>query len=284
MHILAVLLTSNAALIHTLENSRLNLSENILKNARADECQVTTIGFNSRQRTENFSDFLGDRVGLVNNRPSGQRRYDGLVVLHSHDAASHITSIRDAIFASAFDEHTYIENRDNFLVRSFGRLIKNLLALSEKVRSKTCMEAAILPSHNFDSDAFRAFLRLCQEETDKASFPNKISPALKAVTKLRGPRRRSTYPTKYFRDDREIHFNYGHEVHSSFETGGSHRASCSLRGLFRFGIPLEQQRHFNVVASEEGTPLSGSYQNCHSDTITFTDRTHLNMFSNDFFK
>lgn len=279
-----MLLTSNAALIDTLEDSRLDLSANILKNARADAHRVTTVGFDPRRHAETFTEFLGERVGLVDNRPSDEGGYDGVVVLLSGDATSQIADIRDGVFASTFDGNAFIENRDNFLVRSFGRLIRNFLALMETMRDKTRMEAAILPSHNFNSEAFRAFLQFCQDEAGAPDFPNRISPILTKVTKLRGPRRRSTYPTKYFRDDREVYFQYGHEVHSSFETGGDHRPSCSIRGLFRLGVPLEQQRHFNVVSGKDGTSISGSYGNCHAYTVVFTGRTHVNMFSNDFFK
>lgn len=279
-----MLLTSNAALIDTFDDSRLDLATSILKNARAGTHRLTTVGFNPRRSTEAFPEFLGRCVGLVENRPSNEASYDGVVVLHSHDTVSDIADIRDGIFASSFNAHDFIENRGNFLVRSFGRLIRNLVALMETMHDKTRMEAAILPSHNFDSEVFRAFLRLCQDEAGTPDFTNRVSPVLTKVTRLRGPRRRSTYPTKYFRDDRSVHFQYGHELHSSFDTGGNHRPSCSIRGIFRFGVPLEQQRHFNVVSEEDGKPISGSYGNCHSANVAFAGRTHLNMFSNDFFK
>lgn len=284
VHLLAVLLTSNAALIDVLEDSRLDIPANILQNARADGHRLTAAAFNPRRRSEDFLDFLGELVGLVDNRPSERGGYDGVVVLYSHDAASHVVEIRDGIFASGFDGYAFVENRDNFLVRSFGRLIRNLLALMDTMRDKTRMEAAILPARNFDSEVFRAFLQFCEEEAAAPDFPNRVAPVLTAVTRLRGPRRRSTYPTKYFRDDRTISFQYGHEMHSSFETGGDHTAVCSIRGLFRLGVPLEQQRHFNVMSGVDATSISGSYRNCHTETVTFVDRTHLNMFSNDFLK
>lgn len=284
MHLLAVLLTTNAALIDTLENSRLDLSANILKNARAGDHRMTRVGFHPNRHDESFAEFLGEHLGLVDNRPSSENHFDGVVVLFSHDVEAHIAGIRDGIFASAFDENVFIENRDNFLVRSFGRLTKNLLVLMETMRDKTWMEAAVLPSHNFNSRVFRDFLRFCQDKAQEPDFANLVNSALAKVTKLRGPRRRSKFPAKYFRDDRDVCFQYGHEAHSMFETGADHGPSCSIRGIFRFGVPLEQQRHFNVVSRDDGTPISGSYGNCHGAIVTFARRTHVNMFSNDFFK
>ena len=206
------------------------------------------------------------------------------MILYSRDASRSFVDIRDGIFASDFDGYGYVEDRYNFLVRSFGRLVKNHFILMATMSDKTRMEAAVLPAKNFDSETFRAFLRLCLDEAGASDFPNRVVPALTAVTRLRGPRRRSTYPDKYFHDDRPMCFQYGHEKHSSYETGGDHTVSCSLRGLFRLGVPLEQQRHFNVMSGVDKTPISGEYGTCHDESVTFVDKSHLNMFSNDFWK
>lgn len=284
MRLLAVLLTSNAALTDVLEKSRLDVPAAVLQNARADPAhQLTMVAFNPDRQPEAFVDFLGRTLGLTDNRPADET-YHGVVILYSRDVFRHVADIRDGIFASEFDGYAYIEKRDNFLVRSFGRLIKNLFILMGTMRDKTRMEAAILPARNFDSTTFKAFLALCQDEAGASDFQNRVVPALTAVTRLRGPRRRSTYPTKYFKDDRPVCFQYGHEKHSSFETGGDHAASCSIRGLFRLGVPLEQQRHFNVMSGVAETPISGKYGICHDESITVAGRTHLNMFSNDFVK
>lgn len=279
-----MLLTPDAALVSIVEEPRPKFLAEILNNAGADSrYQLTLASFNPSRRNDSFVDFVGEEVGLVDNRPAS-RRYDGVVALYSRDATQHIADIRDGLFASEFDGREYIENRRNFLIRSFGRLIKNLLILRQAMSKKTTMEAAVLPSKNFQSEAFKSFLQHCQEQAQSRDFQNQVVPALTAVTKLRGPRRRSTYPTKYFRDDRALCFQYGHEMHSSFETGGAHSTSCSIRGLFRFGIPLEQQRHFNVVCLDDKKAISGVFQICHDERLNIKDRTHLNMFSNDFVK
>lgn len=284
MHLLAVLLTSNKALIDVLEDSRLDVPAAVMQNAHVDPAhRLTMVAFNPDRQPEAFVDFLGRTVGLSDNRLTDMT-YDGVVILYSRDASRHVVEIRDGIFASEFDGYGYIEKRDNFLVRSFGRLVKNLFILVATMRDKTRMEAAILPARNFESKAFRAFLRVCQDEAGASDFQNRVVPALTAVTRLRGPRRRSTYPTKYFQDDRPVCFGYGHEKHSLFDTGGDHMASCSIRGLFRLGVPLEQQRHFNVMSGVDKTPISGEYGICHDESITFEKRSHLNMFSNDFWK
>lgn len=279
-----MLLRSNAALIDVLENSRLDIPAAVLQNARADPVhQLTTVAFNPDRQKEAFAKFLGTAVGLVDNRLTDST-YDGVVILYSRDASRHVDDMRDGIFAAEFEGYQYIEKRNNFLVRSFGRLVKNLFILMTTMSDKTRLEAAILPARNFDSHVFRAFLHLCQDEAGADDFQNRVVPALTAVTRLRGPRRRSTYPTKYFQDDRPVCFEYGHEKHSSFETGGGHMASCSIRGVFRLGVSLEQQRHFNVMSDMDKTPISAKYGICHGEDVTVAERSHLNMFSNDFWK
>lgn len=284
VQLLAVLLTSNAALIDVFEDSRLDLTEAILKNGRADGfAQLTKVAFNPDRQQESFVDFLGRTVGLVDNRPGGQT-FDGMVLLYSSDATGELVDVRDGIFASEFERHAYIEKRDNFLVRSFGRLVKNLLILMGTMQDKTRLEAAILPARNFHSRAFGEFLDLCQHDAGTSDFQNQVVPALTAVTRLRGPRRRTNHRTKYFQDDEGVCFQYAYERHSFFETGADHSAACSIRGLFRLGVSLEQQRHFNVMSGVDKTPISGTFDICHDDVITVVDRTHLNMFSNDFVK
>lgn len=284
MHLLAVLLASNESLIRAIDQPRLDVAAEVLRNARLDGShQLTIVAFNPDRRRESFLDFLGDYIGIVDNRPT-RSTFDGVVVLFESAASPRISQIRGGIFAGEFDGSAYIEKQANFLIRSFGRLVKNLSSLMDTVRHKTLMEAATLPERNFESEAFRAFLRLCEEEALDGEFSNRLVPALTAVAKLRAPKRRSKYPTRYFRDDRPACFQYGYEKHSMFETGGDHSAACTIRGLFRLGMPLEQQRHFNVTNTDDGARISGEFRTCHEGRLAVTGRTHLNMFSNDFLK
>lgn len=284
MRLFAVLLTSNSELIRALKESRLDIPTEVLRSARLDDSQELTIAdFNPMQRQGSFVEFLSKQIGIVENR-SAEGKFDGIVVLFEQKFVDQVTPIRDGIFAGEFDGAAYIENRDNFLIKSFARLLMNLNSLMATMSDKTRLEAAILPARNFDSEVFRNFLELCEKQALNGEFPNQIVPTLTAVTKLRGPRRRSTYPTKYFTDDRPSCFQFGHERHSSFETGGGHSAACTIRGLFRLGVPLEQQRHFNGTNRTDNTRISGEFQNCHEEGLNVRERTHLNMFSDDFVK
>lgn len=283
MQLLAVLLATNEALIRTLEQPRTDIGAAILRNAKIpDSSELTMVAFNPERQSTPFVDFLSKTIGLVENRPTDEV-FDGVVVLFDNAAAQGFAGIRDGVFAGQIDA-TYIEDRESFLIRSFGRLLTNFAVLIRTMSDKTRLEAAILPAKNFDSAVFKQFMQLCQTKTMEANFQDQVVPALTAVTKLRGPRRRSKYPTKYFKDERPSCYQYGPEKHSSFETGGEHTFECTLRGMFRFGVPLEAQRHFNVTAATENIRISGAFRTCHDSGLLVSDRTHLNMFSNDFVK
>jgi len=108
---------------------------------------------------------------------------------------------------------------------------------------------------------------------------------IRQLVARRGPKVRSKYPHRYFKDDSGHHFRYGFEEHSRFETGGDHGIVCHLNGLFRFGRRLEEQRHFNVTdGTSDDDRITAVFENCHSQSVNIADRTHVNMFSNDFHK
>ncbi|KQM17895.1 hypothetical protein ASF83_02115 [Plantibacter sp. Leaf171] len=284
MHLLAVLVVTNEALVKTLERPRTNISEAILRNAKIPGSnELTAIAFNPAKQRIPFVDYLSNAMGVVDNRPM-DAVFDGVVMLFDNTTAQDVAGIRDGVFASQLDAAAYIEDRESFLIRAFGRLLTNFAVLMRTTSDKTRMEAAILPGKNFDSAVFRRFMHLCQADAMAVDFQDRVVPALTDVTKLRGPRRRSKYPTKYFKDERPSCYQYGPEKHSWFETGGEHSSVCTIRGMFRLGIPLEAQRHFNVTDVTENVRISGSFQTCHDSWLIASDRTHLNMFSNDFAK
>lgn len=284
MNLLAVLLTSNAALLKVVGTQASEIRKEVMNSANQyTDNQVTLVSFNPTKSSESFTEFLGKAIGLVENRPC-TIPFQGVVVLYDSRYTNLVSEILDGIFSTSFNGNEYIEKPRNFLIRTFGILIKNLGILMNTMKDKTRMEAAILPLINFESAAFKDFINLCQFESDDRDFQNKVVPALTAVTRLRGPKRRTSYQEKYFKDDRSLCFKYGHESHSSFETGSPHTAACAIRGLFRLGVPLEQQRHFNVTTDDDKTRVSGSFNTCHDVNYLVSNRSHLNVFSNDFLK
>lgn len=231
-----------------------------------------------------FEDFVlrGGEYGGAANRLG----VDGVIVLYEAPLRYLLDGVRDAVFAAEVPQIGYLENVRNFLAGKFSALLGNYGLLVEMLQNATKYQAASLPLRNFDADEFRKLLEICRTAALEKTFGNDIVPGLNRLLKLRGPKRRSSYPHVYFKDDSDRYFGYGHERHSRFETGEPHGTACMVNGQFRFGTPLDQERHFNVTVgdSDARARISCILPNCHGETVVVKDRSHINMFSNDFHK
>ncbi|MBC9936931.1 MULTISPECIES: hypothetical protein [unclassified Leucobacter] len=282
MRILAVLLSSDPSFNRVLDRQQERLQEEIKKQAKLSEkCSLTLKRYYRGKTPLSFSDFLGTALNFKENRLQGDR-YDAVLVVFEEDASTSLQEIRDGVFAAAYGEDKPIKAPFNFIITAFSRLLRNWLLLRRLMDSKTELTAAALPSRNFRAAEFANFLHVCTELADSKDFHERVVPALNAVKALRGPKRRSSDQTQYFKDDNSHHYQYGHETHSQFDTGGKHTIACAIRGNYRFGVPLEAQRHFNVTLDGKNKRISGLFINCDENDEQVSATSHINMFSNNF--
>lgn len=224
---------------------------------------------------EPIEDFLikrsehADAVALLLDLPLGHLAHD----------------LHPAIFIGQIDFTSYVPNVQNLLSGHSARLLRNLGFLLSNLEDSTFFQAAILPLRNFHAEELRHLATLCRDSALEGEFGGRALVLLRQLVARRGPRVRSNYPDRYFKDDAGHHFKYGFEQHSRYESGGAHGVVCNLNGLFRFGKRLEEQRHFNVTdGDKDGDRISAVFENCHGQTVDVVDRTHVNMFTNDFHK
>ncbi|MCA8464333.1 hypothetical protein [Burkholderia cepacia] len=210
----------------------------------------------------------------------------GVVVLYEDSLSATVDDVRDAIFAAEVPKIGYVENIRNFLIGKYAVLLGNYGELVSKFRDGSRGQAASLPLKNFDSDEFRDLVMVCRVRSLEKTFRNDLDARVNKLMKLRGPKRRSSYPHIYFRDSAGRYFQFGHEVHSRYETGEGHNAMCVVNGRYRFGGSLDQERHFNVTIgdSDKKKLITCNLPNCHHEIVSVKDRSHINMFSNDFHK
>jgi len=195
-----------------------------------------------------------------------------------------VAEIRDATFIMPFDPPGADVNPQNFFHRLLARTLRNFVQVFTKFQKGDEAKLLALPLHNFRSDELREIARLCREEPESGTLSEDIEKHLVVLRKSVRPRRRSSFNTTYAVDDAKRFFAYGHERHAQFDTGAPHRPSCEVAGLFRFGVRLDERRHYNVSKSEgDRTHISGDFPDCHGTVHRVADRSHLNMFSNDFF-
>lgn len=280
MRVLVTLLSQHRLLVKTAtENGQALLDGANLASLVSEQASLVVSAFQGNGRVAaSFEKFLleeSKRVGA-----------SGLVVLFEEQFSHLIEQIRCAAFAASIPNVHYVENVANFLTGHFRPLLRNFGALLEVTNGAVIHQAVALPLKNFHSPLFFDLLEYCQVGTLAGEFRNDLTVKLNRVARLRGPKRRSSYPHVYFKDDESRYFKYGFEKHSRPETGGMHGVSCQLNAHFRFGKVLDDERHYNVTVgdSDNPTPISCKLPNCHGETVDVNARSHINMFSSDYHK
>ncbi|MDR5838940.1 hypothetical protein [Caballeronia sp. LZ034LL] len=212
---------------------------------------------------------------------------DAVILLVEKKHAHHVQHVSRAIFAAVFDTaDKRLRNFKNFFGSYFSPLFRNFFALRAMMHDAEKEQALMLPLRNFEAAELVQIIQLVNEESRSTAFAGELEMLLTRLIKRRRKRARSVYQTKYFVDDKQMHFVYGNERHALFDTAAPHNAACHVNGLFRFGRQIDKSRHFNVSFGDgDETIIAGDFPDCHGGvkTIPATPRrSHANMFANDF--
>ena len=174
-------------------------------------------------------------------------------------------------------------NYDNVVTAKLSKLIKNLASVAEMMSSAGNQLPLLLPLRNFTSEEWIELQGLFRNDGMDGNLPLRVGDLVKRINTRKRPRKRATSPQTYLVDDDGKLFDYGKERHAQLATGKPHTSICMLTGNFRFGWRIHTDRHYNVTKEYGGlTKIAGSFPDCHGELIQVTDRTHLNMFSNDY--
>ena len=192
-------------------------------------------------------------------------------------------SLDSACFVGGITFDPHATNYKNLIVATLTKLIKNLASLVSSMTSAGNQYALLLPLRNFNAPELVALRDVCRVQTLSPEFPTELTRFIGRLNERKRPRRRSPYRNQYWVDDSDKLFEYGKERHAVLATGEPHTSICVLTGNFRFGRRIPTDRHYNMT-KESGaeTKISGSFPNCHGEMIDVPERTHVNMFSNDF--
>ena len=214
----------------------------------------------------------------------GARDHQACILVVDRAWEIYARDVRTAAFVISFDAEGVDENPQNFFHGIFARGLRNFAQLFAKFSLGDDSKLLALPLRNFHAVQLTEIARLCRENTLFNTLSDDVERQLAGLRKRVRPRRKSSYKTKYAVDDASRFFAYGPERHSQFATGNPHHTYCEIAGLFRFGVRLDERRHYNVSETEgDRTHIKGDFSDCHSIVHTVTDKTHLNMFTNDFF-
>lgn len=176
-----------------------------------------------------------------------------------------------------------VRNYDNVISAQLTKLIKNLASVAESMSSAGNQLPLFLPLRNFAAPEWTQLQEAFRDEGSNGRLPQKVSELVKEINKRKRPKKQATSPQTYLVDDDGKLFEYGKERHARLATGAPHTSMCVLTGNFRFGWRIPTDRHYNVT-KEDGllTKIAGSFPDCHDAMNHVAERTHLNMFSNDY--
>ena len=233
--------------------------------------------FNPQREMIGFDKFLLQKV----------KRVDAVILLVEHQHSHLVGSVANAVFAATFEAgHGRIDNFKNFFGSYFSPLFRHFFTIKTLMGDAEKEQAMMLPIRNFDAPELREMARLVREESRSNTFIVDFEAQLARILKRRRPRKKSNCKTKYFIDDKGMHFVYGNEKHARYDTGAPHVAACEINGLFRFGKGIDTSRHYNASFGDgDDTSISGVFPDCHGSTKTIPEtpnQTHVNMFANDF--
>lgn len=205
---------------------------------------------------------------------------DGILILCETRLVESVGHLAASCFFCCFDEIDSPGQFGNLLGRALSRSMKNFEAFSRRFDDHKFQKIFILPSSNFSCPEFRDLKQSFSAGAIGVGFPERLEEALKAMRKRQRPKIQRSEASVYFVDDRDLFFEYGKERHARFSTGVPHGLLCAINGHFRFGRRFDTLRHFNV--SREGKALTHAFTDCHGGLHAVVDKTHANVFPNDF--
>lgn len=202
------------------------------------------------------------------------------------DAAwqSKVSQMTKSCFVAPIDFDPHATNYKNLIQATLTKLIKHLALLATYMSKAGSRNALLLPLRNFIADEVGELQTLFGTRALDPDFPIKLDLLISKINGRKRPRRRTNDEKTYFMDDQEKLFDYGMERHSKVATGEPHTSLCVLNGYFRFGWKIPTDQHYNVT-KEVGafTKISCMFLDCHDVLAEVKERSHLNMFPNDYY-
>lgn len=280
MKVLVCLISSQDNIVETIEKQRDRLiPQDLFKKKKGPDYPVhfKISVFNPLREGQGFDKFLLRAV----------KGMDAVILLVENQHANLLGAVANAVFGATFEtQEERIDNFKNFFGSYFSQLFRHFFAIKNLMGEAEKEQAMMLPLRNFEAQELLEMARLVREESRSSTFVSDLEAQLAAILKRRLPRKRSDRNTKYFIDDKGMHFVYGNEKHARYDTGNPHVAACEINGLFRFGKSIDTSRHYNASFGDgDDTNISGDFPDCHGakkNVPKSLSRTHVNMFANDF--
>jgi len=222
-----------------------------------------------------------EKRGYIHSYLSEFDSADGLVVVSDQSLRIYMNGIGSSSFLFFFDTTRCGNNIQNVLSHTLSKVFRAFQAYSQRFDDEKYQRLLILPLRNFRSPEITRLQAMFADGIDPA-LGNDLDRYLGDMRERQKPKRRDSRADVFVVDSNQNYFKYGHERHSKAETASPpHNSLCFMNSIYRFGRRVDSERHFNV--SRDGTVISGHFDNCHDQEETVGAKSHLNMFTNDYF-
>lgn len=210
---------------------------------------------------------------------------DNVAIFSDEIAFNKLSKINTSFLLCHLDSVNSIKEKQfhNYISSAANKAVKKLNLIKSIVDDGGIGEMARLPIKNFDVVKFKEFVREASMRYNSTVSDNDFQKLASDLKMMRKPKKRSDSKNKYYIDDKNRHFSLGDEDHSLHDTK-DHETLCDISAKYRFGCKIDSRKHFNVSAGDkDSSKLSTEFYHCHGDdVIKIRNKSHVNMFSNDF--
>ncbi|HEX8466738.1 MAG TPA: hypothetical protein VF620_02910 [Allosphingosinicella sp.] len=206
----------------------------------------------------------------------------GVVLLTDDSLPDLVGLLGDQFNVHRFTPPAYGAKTSNQLTATIAKCLRAYKYLAVRFADAKYQQIFRLPLRNFDAPDIERMRTLCRDMTQR-NYGREIDALLRDMRKRQLPKRASDYEDLYYVDDAGKHFEFAPEHHAQADTAmPPHNVLCIIANRLRFGQWFDGTRHYNV-SRENSASMVGTYPDCHDADTPHKKRTHINMFTNDFF-
>lgn len=206
----------------------------------------------------------------------------GVMLLTDDSLPGLIGLLGDQFNLHAFTPPAYGLKTANQLTSTISKCLRAYRFLATRFADAKYQHIFRLPLRNFDAPEIARMQAACRDMTQR-NYGREVDAVLHSIRKRQLPKKASEYDDRYYIDDNGKHFQFGPEHHGLAETNiPPHSLLCIIANQLRFGQRFDGTFHYNVSRMRNRSMIR-KYPNCHGALAPNKRRSHINMFTNDFF-
>lgn len=171
-----------------------------------------------------------------------------------------------------------------FLEAHVKRQVRIRNDINQYLQSRTNRTPMLLPLRHFGEKELDSAVKAAWQTLPHSKAPVAELEAICKDFEERFPFSKRSGRSGLFANSRDIWFTLpGRDLHASAHSEAiGHAKQCFLNGVLRVGAAIRQGFHYDCT--KKGDKHSGTFSNCHGETVTKSGKPHLNVYPNDFIR